>query len=230
MTAAIAILSGGLSIAGDWGNLAKNLTPLAPPPVQEHCLSYDYVDLEYIYTDYESTFFSEGHGYGVGFSKSIGSSLFFTGSFAEGSYDYNWVNHVLNVDTHRYRLGAGARVPLAECVELTFEGGAEHLEAEYGDYYSYKDYDSWGYYVGPGIRARSGRFEFFAKAFYIGREGDYSQRYLSQHVAHHGRVDDYGWVFTPGLIFHVTESFGLKLAAEFDENATAFTVGGRYHF
>lgn len=227
---AVSLLAGGASIAGDWRSPAKNLIPLAPPPAMENCLSYDFIDLEYQYTDFGSIHFDEGHGYGVGFSKSIGNLVYFTGSFADGGYEYNWDGHRLDVDTRKYRLGAGVRAPIAKCIDLTFEGGGEHYDAEYGGYYSDHDYDSWGYYFGPGIRARAGRLEAFAKVFYFSREGDYRNEYLSHHSAYHGRVDDYGWLFSPGFIFHVTDNFGVKIAAEIDEWDSTLIVGGRYEF
>lgn len=224
------LLVTGIAGAGDWFRPAKGLAPLAPPVVQKNCLSYDFIDLEYIHTDFGSSYFGDSDGYGVGFSKSIGQTFFLTGSFASGGYDYNWVNHIIGVDTHRYRMGAGARVNLAECVDLVFEGGAEHLDAEYDRGYSAKDYDSWGYYFGTGVRARTGRLEWYAKAFYFGREGDYSQQYLSHHTSFHGRVDEDGWLFTPGLIYHLTDNLGLKLGMEVDQYNTSYLAGVRFHF
>lgn len=223
------LLTSGIADAGDWFSSGKELAPLAPPAVHD-CLSYDFIDLEYIHTDFGSQYFRDSDGYGIGFSKSIGKSFYLNGSFAGGSYVYDWVDHVLPVDTKRYRLGAGTRVRLAECVDLIFEGGAEHLDAEYGAGYEDHDYDSWGWYMGTGIRARTGRLEWYAKAYYLGREGDYSQEYLSHHVTTHGRVDDYGWLFTPGVILHVTDNVGVKFGMEIDEYNTSFLAGVRFHY
>ena len=223
------LLTSGIADAGDWFGSGKGLAPLAPPAVHD-CLSYDFVDLEYIHTDFGSGYFGDGDGYGIGFSKSIGDVLFLTGSFASGGYDYDWVNHIVPVDTNRYRLGAGARVGLAECVDLVFEGGAQHLDAEYGGGYSDHDYDSWGWYMGTGIRARTGRLEWYAKVFYTANEGDYSQEYLSHHTTNYGRVDDYGWVYTPGVIYHLTDNVGLKFGMEIDEDDTSYLAGLRFHF
>ncbi|MAS94246.1 MAG: hypothetical protein CMO55_13700 [Verrucomicrobiales bacterium] len=227
---ASSLLVGGTATAGDWRSSAKNLAPLAPPPAVESCLSYDYVDLEYQYTDFGSTYFDQGHGFGLGFSKSLGSMFYVNGSFSDGEYEYNWDNHFLDVDTKKYRLGAGVHAPIAKCIDITFEGGGEHLDAEYAAYYNDHDYDSWGYYFGPGIRARAGRLEMFGKAYYYGREGDLRKEYLSHHTHYPGIDDEYGWLFTAGLIYHVTDCFGIKFSAEFDDDDTLFTVGGRYHF
>jgi len=222
------IASGELN-AGDWSWPAKSLPPLEAPLTTESCLSYDYIDAEYGLLEFASPHLSEGEFYGAGFSKSLGSNLFFTGAFADGTYDYDCTCTIIDVDTRRYRFGLGARKSIAECVDLTFEGGAEHLEAEYGGQ-SFLDYDSWGYYFGPGIRARAGRFEFFAKALYLVREGDMMQEYLSHHSYVHLGQDESGWLFTPGVIYHLTERLGIKVAAEVGEHDTGFLVGVRYHF
>lgn len=224
------LLPGALT-AGDWGSLGKGIAPLAAPTSNcNTCLSYDFIDLEYQMTDYGSPYFMNGDGYGIGFSKSLGCNLFFTGSFADGSYDYDWVGHIVPVDTQRFRLGLGARVSIGECVDLTFEGGAQHLDAEFGAGYSDHDYDSWGYYVGPGIRARAGRFEAYGKLLFVSNEGDYSQKYLSHHTTVHGRVDQDGWLFTPGVIFHLNDVLALKAGAEINEFDTAFSFGARFHY
>ncbi|MEM9016830.1 MAG: hypothetical protein AAGC68_07430 [Verrucomicrobiota bacterium] len=219
-------LTSGVAHAGDWGNLGKGMAPVVP---HVDCLSYDYVDLEYIYTDYGTPKFDDGHGYGIGFSKSLGSAFFLTGSFSDSGYDYDWDGHIVDVDTRRYRMGLGTNIPLAKCVDFTFEGGFDHLDAEY-TYHPDHDYDSWAYYFGPGIRARAGAFEVYAKIFYFSREGDLSQYYLSQHTFSHGRVDEDGWLFTPGIIYHFTDSFGLKVGAEIDQYNTAFLLGARFHY
>lgn len=222
----MAILAAGVVSAGDFGG--KRLAPLAPP-VCDDCLSYDFIDLEYGVLDFGNDFSDEGDLYGIGFSKSIGSNFFFTGGYANGGYDYDWATEILDVSTHRYRLGLGARVSLAKCVDLTIEGGAEHTDTEY-EHSPHLDHDSWAYYVGPGIRARAGRLEVFAKALFVSREGDLSQQYLSMMTTDHLGVDEDGWIFNPGLIFHVTDHLGLKLAGEFGENDNLVTGGVRFEF
>ena len=224
--AVIALSVIGVAQGGDFGG--KGLAPL-PPPVMENCLSYDFIDLEYGINDFGDNFADEGELYGVGFSKSIGSNLFVTGGYAFGGYDFDWGRELLDVNVDRYRLGIRGRRSLAKCVDLTLEGGFEHTDAEY-ERNSHLDYDSWGYYVGPGLRARTGRLELFAKAFFVGREGDLSQQYLAMMTSDCLGVDEDGWLFTTGLIFHLTEQLGLKLAGEFGENDNLYTGGIRYEF
>ena len=216
--------------AGDWtwNPPAKSKIPI-DPPILGSCLSYDYIDLEYISTDFGTPYYNNSDAWGIGFSKSLGSTFYVNGSFAEGDYDFDWVNHTVGVETRRYRIGVGAHREIARCVDLTFDGGAEYTNAKY-PYYEDHNYDSWTYYFGPGLRARAGRFEYFAKALYFTSEGDYSQEYLSHQSGYHGRINDYGWVFTPGVVLHVTEHLGVKFAAEFGQYDTDYVAGIRYEF
>ncbi len=226
MILSMILFTAATASAGDTS--AKAITPLAPL-VCDDCLSYDFVDLEYGFLEFGNDFSDEGDLYGVGFSKSLGTNLFLTGGYANGGYDYDWGYELHDVSTHRYRLGLGARVSLAKCVDLTFEGGGEHTDTEYKDC-AELDYDSWAYYFGPGIRARAGRLEVFAKALFTSREGDLSQQYLSTVTTDHLGVDEDGWMFNPGVIFHVTDHLGIKLAGELGESDHLFTGGVRFEF
>ncbi len=127
-------------------------------------------------------------------------------------------------------MGLGVRHQIARCVDLTFEGGFDHLDAEYGRGYTDRDFDSWAYYFGPGIRARARRFEFFAKALYTDREGDKRQQYLSEDSVYLEHAYDANWIFTPGVILHLNERIGFQIAGEFDGDDSALTLGARFHF
>lgn len=75
-------------------------------------------------------------------------------------------------------------------------------------------------FCGPGIRARAGRLEGYAKVFYVGREG----------VLDQFGVDTEGWIFKPGVVFRLTENFALKLSGDVGELDTAVSLGARLHF
>lgn len=223
-----AIVSGGSGIAGDWSPSSK--VPLAPPIIDENCLSYDFIDLQYINRDFGSPYFKKGNGYGAAFSKSIYNGLYATGSYSFGDFDDHWCTSFDQGETHRYRLGGGVSRTIAECVDLVFEGGAEYLDTDY-DKFANREFDSWGYYVGPGIRARVGRFEMYGNVNYYHREGDYSQNHILPEFHSDGySADPYGWRFSTGFIYHVTERFGVKVGGEFEKYDSALLVGGRYHF
>ena len=225
---ALLLASGGFASAGEW-RPAKNLVP-PPAPVDANCLTYDFIDLQYIQQEFGSRYFHRGNGYGFGLSKSLTDSLYIDGSYSFGEFEDLWCGCFDDAETRRYRFGAGIRQPIAECVDLTFAGGADHLETEYATK-SERDFDSWGYYVGPGIRAKVGRLEWFANAYYSLREGDYSQNHISSEFRNSGYAyDPYGWRFSSGFIFHVTDRLGLKVAAELEDYDNSFLVGVRYHY
>ena len=80
------------------------------------------------------------------------------------------------------------------------------------------------------VRARAGRFEFYAKALYTDREGDKRQQYLLEDSVALEQAYDGGWVFTPGVILHLNERLGFKLGGEFNGNDSALSLGARLHF
>ena len=230
LLALFALVSAGSGLAGEWSPPSKGPVPLPPPAFDENCLSYDFLDLDYISRDFGSQYFSEGQGYGAGFSKSISSNLFFNGSYSFGEFEDAWCGCFDVAETHKYRLGLGTRKSIADCIDLTFEGGAEYLDTDYGSKLD-RSYDSWGYYVGPGIRARAGRFEMFANTNFYHREGDYSQNHIDQQFRSSGySADPYGWRISTGFICHVSENFGIKVAGEFEKYDSALLLGGRFMF
>jgi len=226
----LVLLASGLATAGDETTPAKGLAPLAPPVMENSGLSYDFIDLHYIFTDFGSGFFSDSHGYGAGFSKMISNDFFVNGSYAFSEFDDLFCGCRDMAENHRYRLGSGFRKAIADHVDLTFEGGGEFLDSEYQKN-NHRNFDSWGYYVGPGIRARAGRFEMFANAFYFHREGDNSQNHIWPQFRSGGYSQDpYGWRFMTGFIYHLTETFGLRVAGEIEDYDSNLLVGGRYNF
>lgn len=228
--AIVSLFLQGAAVAGDWGSLGKGIAPLAGPVIVDDCLSYNFIDLDYITTGFGNPYLSRGHGVGVGASYLVTERLFLNASYSLGKFDDSWCGCFDSGDSHRYRFGAGLRTPIAECVDLIFEGGAEYHKTEW-DRKHYRDYDSWGYYFGPGIRARHGKLETFASIHYYGREGDGSQAYLGpQFRTGDYRMDYNGWRFSTGLIYHFTERLGVRVAGEFDRYDNLFSVGTRYHF
>jgi len=225
-------LVSGLVEAGDWHRPAKGLAPLAPPVTKScsDCLSYDFIDLEYVNTSYSNPWFENGDGYGFSFSKSLGCKYYLNGGFRDSGYDYDWIDHILPVESRSFRLGVGRRFEISKCIDLTFEGGVEHFDTEYDGPHAMKNFDSWSYYFGPGVRARAGRLEVYANAFFFSREGDAAQDYLAMHSAVHGTADEDGWLFTPGLIYHFNDRFGFKVGGEFTTHTSTLLLGGRFNF
>jgi hypothetical protein len=222
------LLSLGGLLAGELPS-GKELAPLALPVECDDCLSYDFIDLRYGINDFGTDFHNDGEFYEVGFTKSLGRHFYFNGSYAGGSYRLDTFLNFTGVDTDRYRFGLGHRRKIADCVDLTFEGGLDHMDVGY-DRCGCMDFDSWGYYVGPGIRARKGRLEMYANGYFTGREGDYSQRYLGLLTPAALGVDEDGWLFAAGLIYHLTEHVGLTTGGQWGELDDAYTFGVRFEF
>lgn len=190
-------------------------------PVECHpCLSYDFIDLEYGITDFSNPFLNDdAESLGVSFSKSLGEVLFLTGGYTNTDTDHLFGLGGSDLEVHQYTLGLGAHFSLAKCVDLTLEGGFDHRDFS-SDGGGLRSFDSWGYYVGPGIRARSGRLEGFAKVFYVGREG----------VPALYNFDSDGWVFNPGVLYHLTDHLALKVDADLGEDYSTVNFGARIHF
>lgn len=189
-------------------------------PYAAPCLSYDYIDLDYGITDTGNDFLNDNSGtLGISFSKSLGESLFLTGGYTYAGFEYLDNNQFRNLDSHELSLGLGGRFQLSDCVDLTFEGGVDYRNTHYAGNQTFNN-DSWGYYVGPGIRARAGRFEGYAKVFYVGQETVVNQFALSVE----------GWVFKPGILFHMTDNLALKLAGDIGENFSTADIGLRINF
>lgn len=232
LTLAIFVASSLLASAGDHSakspvKASKSLVTDSKTPITDAkapitkgpCLSYDYIDLDYGIFNPGGGPFDDGDGYGVNFSKSLGEIFFLTGGYTNAGADYDFGGNSFDFESHRYSLGLGAHFGLTECVDLTIEGGVTHSDNRFGGNHAL-NYDSWAYYVAPGVRARFGRFEGFARVFYFDREGVPAQ---------FGFEDD-GWVFNPGLLFHLTDTLALKVAADLTEDNSLVTFGARIHF
>jgi hypothetical protein len=120
---------GGNSQQKRYGKCGRE--PLPPLVLEESCLSYDFIDLQYINMDFGSGYFSKDNGYGAGFSKSITRDFFVNGSYSFGEFDDAWCGCNDMAENHKYRLRSGFRKEIADCVDLTFEGGGEFLDSEY---------------------------------------------------------------------------------------------------
>ncbi len=231
LTISLLLVTIGGVRAGDWSFSGKSPAPLAGPITPENCLSYDYINVGYGIDSFDTPYMYDGDFWSVGFSKSLGSAFFLTGSYSSGSHDFYQLCGCgeVGVDTHRYRMGLGARKHLTSCIDLTFEGGFDHVDARF-DAKPWYNHDSWGYYFGPGIRARAGRFEMFAKALYTGREGDYEQELLRNQTNAGLGSSWNGWLFCPGVLYHLTDSVALEVSAEISTLDSAVLFGARYMF
>ncbi len=190
--------------------------PIAAPIGGVGCLSYDYIDLTYLSHDFgNSPFLLDGQGYGVDFSKSLGSNFYISAGYTHSDYEVDLTGFGANTDaeTDRYRLGLGLHFPIFHCVDWVLEGGATHTDVSYARY-SALDNDRWGWYGGTGFRAMVGaNLEAYGLAYYHDEEGYDS------------------WRITPGLVWQVHQAIGLKVGGEFYENdQRALVLGARFNY
>lgn len=215
----VAFLFASLEIGYSHGK--ELIQPAKAPITPVSCLTYDYLDLDYGITDFDNPILDDGgYRWGINFSKSLGETFFLTGGYTNAGVDYFSNNQYFNAESHRYSLGLGAHFALKECVDLTIEGGVTHTDNRFRGNNTVLGIDGWGYYVAPGIRARKGRFEGFARAVYFDRES------LNNNI----NINTNGWVFQPGFLFHLTDTLAFKVAADITDENAAVTFGARIHF
>jgi hypothetical protein len=184
--------------------------PVAPAPVPPPApmFTYDFLDVQYIYTDFDSPWIDDGHGVGANLSKSLGGPLYATGSFGwtDTNVDYE------PVDLYGASAGLGIFCPIMDRLHVNLEGGALWSRDNY-DYYSS---DDWGYFVGPGARfAVCQGFEIFANVYYT----DFG-----------GQGDTDGLDVNVGAIFDVHQYFGLKVGGLIGEDESSLFIGGRIYY
>jgi hypothetical protein len=185
--------------------------PIAPAPVPPAApiFTYDFLDVQYIYTDFDSPWIDDGHGVGANLSKSLGGPLYATGSFA-------WSDTIVDyepVDFYGASAGLGVFCPIMDRLHVNMEGGAL-WSREDSDYYTN---DDWGYFVGPGARFSVCQgFEVFANVYYT----DFGS----------GEGNTDGFDVNVGAIFDIHQYFGIKVGALFGEDENSLFVGGRIYY
>lgn len=181
----------------------------APAPAAVPMFTYDFLDVQYIYTNFDSPWFDDAHGAGANLSKGLGGPLYLTGSFAWSDTEADYEP----VDLYGASGGLGVYCPVVDRLHVNLEGGALWSKEDY-DYYSE---DDWGYFVGPGVRfAICQGFELFANVYYtdFGGEGD----------------DTDGIDVNVGAVYDISQYFGIKVGGLFGEDENSAFVGGRIYY
>jgi len=181
----------------------------APAPADYPLFTYDFLDIQYIYTDFDSPWINDAHGAGANISKSVGGPLYLTGSFAWSDTEVDYEP----VDLYGASGGLGVYCPIVERLHVNFEGGALWSKESY-DYHSE---DDWGYFVGPGVRFAVCRgFELFANVYYTDFGGQYEDT---------DSID-----VNVGAVFDVSQYFGIKVGGLIGEDQNSAFVGGRIYY
>lgn len=196
----LALLTASPVVAGSGGKVVAT----TPAPVEE-CFTYDFLDVQYIYTSFDHL--DDGHGVGANLSKSLGGNVYLT---ASGSWTSTGTD-AGDADLYGASAGLGYFFPISSRFHLTVEGGGLYGGS---DGFGEGDDDSWGFFAGPGFRyCFNPGLELFANAYYVRFEDGFDQ-----------------WEFNAGLIADITENVAFKVAGLLNENDQSVLVGLRFYY
>ncbi len=177
-------------------------TIIEPPLPDEPCFNYRYVEAGYVYRDFEPYFGDAGHGGGIGLSYDFLGPVYAAAKFRWSKADSKYSRSDASA-------GLGVYHEIYDCLHLTFEGGGRWGKTEYGHFSD----SGFGYYAGPGFRAkfRSG-IEIFGNAYYSGIDGDS------------------GFLFDAGAVFDVTANLDLVISAVLEDDSQSYFAGFRLNY
>jgi len=143
------LLGGSVSqlFAGTPAPAPKAPIAAAPALAVAPMFTYDFFDVQYIYTDFDSPSIGDGHGVGANLSKSVGGPMYLTGSFAWTDTD---VDHE-PVDLYGASGGVGVFCPVMDRLHVNLEGGALWSRDDFG----YDSNDDWAISSDPVSASRS---------------------------------------------------------------------------
>ncbi len=200
--AAVAIFAIGLTPAVA-GSGAKEIAVV--PAAEEECLSYEFLDLQYIHTSFDSL--DDGHGAGVNLSKGLAGNVYFTGS---ADWSSSSIDHA-DVDLYGATAGLGYAIPVSRRFHLNIEAGG--IYGQFDGPYGYND-EKWGGYVGPGFRyCLSPGMEVFANVYYVLCEG--GEDLFETNV---------------GVVANITETVAFKVAGLLGEDDQSVMAGLRFYY
>lgn len=185
------------------GSGAKEI--VTPAPVEEESFSYDFIDLQYVYTSFDTL--DDGHGAAANLSKSLGNNLYFT---ASGSWSESSLDHA-DVELYGASAGLGYAIPVSKSFHLNLEAGG--LYGYFDGAWGYDD-ESWGGYVGPGFRyAVTPGLELFANVYYLIFED--GEDLFETNV---------------GVVANITDTIAFKVAGLLNEDDQSVMAGFRFYY
>ncbi|MBL9150983.1 MAG: hypothetical protein JNK37_00775 [Verrucomicrobiales bacterium] len=198
--AALALIGAVPAFAGSGGKVVS--VPAAP---SESCLTYDFFDVQYIYTAFDHL--DDGHGAGANLSKSLFGNVYLTASGSWTSTGTDWSG---DADLYGASAGLGYYIPLSDRFHLNVEAGGLYGGSDgLGD-----DDESWGFFAGPGFRyCLNPGLELFSNVYYNRFEDGFDQ-----------------WNVNVGLIADITDTVAFKLAGLLNEDDQSVLVGLRFYY
>jgi len=150
---------------------------------------------------------ADGNSLGINLSIEVGDSFFVFGSYGQAEIDDTFIT----ADIDAYNLGVGFHMPLSDKIDLVTS-----LSYEYADISvpGFGSADDSGYGLGLGLRfAATEKFEINGGVNYV----DFSDG---------GDDTSLG----AGVLYNFTNSFSFGVAGNWNDDSTAYSVGGRFYF
>lgn len=168
--------------------------------------SYSAVTLTYGQTELDDIDV-DGDSIGLGASFEVGESFFVFGNYATGELDDDFGN---SADADEWSVGLGHHFALSESVDLVTQLSYEYIELSALGI----SVDDDGFGLGVGLR--------YAASEKIELNGGV------QYVDLNDSGDDTS--FGAGALYNFTDSFSMGLSGNWGDDATSYTIGGRFYF
>lgn len=165
--------------------------------------NYNFVSASYGSVDFDDLNI-DGNGFGLGLSLAISDEFHLFGGYQGTDFDFG-------VDASSWSAGAGFNTPISKVIDVVATVSYEYVEID-GPGGSSADDNGFG--LGVGIRAAlSDRVEIDAGIGYadLSDSGDNT-------------------VFSASFLFNLSDSISLGFGGSWDDDVTAYTLGGRVYF
>lgn len=171
-------------------------------PAMAEGFNYNFVSASYGTVDFDDIDV-DGNIFDVGLSLAISENFHLFGAYESADLDFG-------VDASGYSAGIGFNTPISNVIDVVAQVSYEYAEIDFG----VADADDSGYGLAVGLRAAvSDAVELNAGLKYVdfGDGGDST-------------------ALGAGFLFNVTEAIALGLTASWDDDVTAYGLGGRVYF
>ena len=168
--------------------------------------NYNSVTASYGQIDFDNLN-ADGDSLGTSASAEVGESFFVFGGY--GVADIS--DSVISVDVDSWDVGVGYHMPMSDSVDFVASLSYEYIDISVPGFGSVDDN---GIGLGVGLRyAANEQFEIDAGVSYV----DFSDG-----------GDDTS--FGAGVLYNFTESFSVGVAGDWGDDASAYSIGGRFYF
>ncbi|MFT5500280.1 MAG: hypothetical protein ACI88G_000408 [Woeseiaceae bacterium] len=168
--------------------------------------SYSAITLSYGQTELDDLNI-DGDSVGLGVNFEVGESFFVFGSYGVGELDDDFGN---TADLDQWSAGIGHHYAMSESVDLVTQFSYEYVELSVPGV----SIDDDGFGLGVGLRyAASEKVELNGGLKYVDLNDS---------------GDDTS--FGAGALYNFTDSFSMGLSGNWGDDATSYTIGGRFYF